>query len=118
MTAMRLVPWGRKATHMRGFEIKPETAKLSVAPVFPLQALSVPLSTCVSASQRSEEVDATGHQFAELSLVLSKGELPVLTDTQKNREKIAKHSSSINGDVGLPGLFFTVKAEEGCLKFG
>ena len=42
--------------------------------------------------------------------MLCKGELPVVSDTQKNREGIAEHSFSINGDVGFPGCFCTVQA--------
>ena len=55
------------------------------------------------ASRRTEGVDAAGHRLAELSRMPHKGELPVVSDTQENREGIAgtaEHSSSINGDDG------------------
>ena len=45
----------------------------------------------------------------------SKGELPVVPDTQENREGFAEHLFSINDDVGLPGCFCTDLAKEGCL---
>ena len=63
-------------------------------------------------------VDAAGHRLAEPSSMLSKGELPVISDTQEDREGIAEHSFSVNGDVGLPGRFYTVLAEEGRLALG
>ena len=44
--------------------------------------------------------------------MLSKGELSVIPDTQENREGIAEHSFSVNGDVGLPGYFCTVQPDE------
>ena len=47
--------------------------------------------------------------------MFSKGELSVVPDIQENREGIADHSFSINGDVGLPGYFCTVQTEEGRL---
>ena len=50
--------------------------------------------------------------------MLCKGELSVVSGTHENREGIAEHSFSINGDVGLPGRFLTVQDEEGCLAFG
>ena len=50
--------------------------------------------------------------------MLCNGELPVVSDSQENREGIPEHSFSINGDVGLPGRFCTVQAEEDCLTFG
>ena len=45
--------------------------------------------------------------------MLSKGELPVVPDTKEDLEGIAEHSFSINGDVGLPGRFCILQAEEG-----
>ena len=65
------------------------------------------------ASQSPDEVDVAGHRLAEFSIMLSKGEQPVVPDTQEDLEGIAEHSFSINGDVGLPGRFCTVQAEEG-----
>ena len=65
-----------------------------------------------------EEVDAAGHRLAELSDMLSKGELPVVADNQENREEIAEHSFSVNVDVDLPGSFCTVLAEENRLAVG
>ena len=50
--------------------------------------------------------------------MLSKGELPVVPDTQENQEGIAQHLSSINGDVELSVHFCTVQTEEGPLVFG
>ena len=50
--------------------------------------------------------------------MLRKREQPVVSDTQENRERIAEHQFSINGDVWLPGRFRTVQAEEGSLAFG
>ena len=50
--------------------------------------------------------------------MLSNGELSVVPDTQENRDGIAEHPFSINGDVGLPGRFCTVQVEEGSLAFG
>ena len=58
-----------------------------------------------------------GHRLAELSDMLSKGELPVVLDTQENVEEIAKYFS-VNADVGLPGRFCIVPAEEDCLALG
>ena len=69
-------------------------------------------------SKYSEEVDAAGHRLAGRSFMPSKGERPVVPDTQDNLEGIARHSFSLNGDVGLPGGFCPVQAEEGCLTFG
>ena len=40
--------------------------------------------------------------------MLSKGELPAILDIQGNRGGFSEHYFSINGDVGLPGLIFTV----------
>ena len=60
---------------------------------------SVPSPGC--AFQRTEEVEMAGHQLAEPLQMPCKGELPVVSDTQENREGIAEHSFSINGDVGL-----------------
>ena len=37
---------------------------------------------------------------------------------QKNREGVAEHSFSVNGDVGLPDSFCIVQAEEGRLALG
>ena len=59
-----------------------------------------------------------GHRLTELSHMLCKGELPVVSDSQENLDGISEHSFSINGHVGLPGRFCTVQAEEGCLAFG
>ena len=70
------------------------------------------------ASQSSEDVGAAVYRLAELSDMLSKGEPPVVPDTQDHREWIAVHLFSINGDVGLPGRFCTGQAEEGCLALG
>ena len=70
------------------------------------------------ASQSTEEVDAAVHRLAEILNMLSKGELPVILDTQENQEGIVEHSFSINGDVGLPGRCCTVQAERGCLALG
>ena len=53
-----------------------------------------------------------------LSDMLLKDEQPVTPDTQGNREGIAEHSSSINGDVELPGRLCTVQAKEGRLTLG
>ena len=50
--------------------------------------------------------------------MVCKGELPLVSDTQENREGIAEHPFSIHGDVGLPGRFCKVQAEEGCIAFG
>ena len=50
--------------------------------------------------------------------MLSKGEQLIVPDSYESPEEIAKHSSSINGDVGLPGRFCTVQVEEGCFAFG
>ena len=50
--------------------------------------------------------------------MLCNGKLPVVSDTQENREGIAEHYVSINVDVGLPGRFCTVLAVEGCLALG
>ena len=77
---------------------------------------SVPLSG--RASQITDVVDTAGHRWAELSDMLSKGELPVIPDTRENRVGIAEHSFSVNGGVGLPGRFCIVLAQEGCLAFG
>ena len=79
-----------------------------------VQSLSSPFCAC----QSMEEVNAFRHRLAELSHMLSIDELPVVPETPKNREVIAEHSFSINGDVGLPGHFCTVQAEEDCLTFG
>ena len=54
-------------------------------------------------------------RLVELSHILSKGELPIVSETQENREGNAEHSFSINCDVGLPSRLCTVLAEEGCL---
>ena len=48
----------------------------------------------------------------------SKAVQPVVPDTQVNRDGIAEHSFSVDGDVGLPGRFCTVLPEEGCLALG
>ena len=50
--------------------------------------------------------------------MLCKGELPVVSDAKENRELIAEHSSSVNGDAGLLGRFCTVQADEGRLAIG
>ena len=50
--------------------------------------------------------------------MLSKDGLPVVPDTKENWEGIAEHSSSINGDVGLPGRFRTVLTGKGSAAFG
>ena len=39
-------------------------------------------------------------------------------NTQENMEGIADHTSSFNGDVGLPYRMCPVQADEGCLAFG
>ena len=49
-------------------------------------------------SQSPEEVDAARHRLADLLDTLSTGELPVVSDTKDNRERIAEHSFSVNGD--------------------
>ena len=67
------------------------------------------------ASKITVEAKTVGHRLAELSLIAYKGELPVVSDTQENREGIAEHLFSINGDVRLPGRFCPGQAEEGCL---
>ena len=64
------------------------------------------------ASQSTKGLDAAGHRLPELSYMLSKGELPVIADTQEDREVMKEHLFSINGDVGLPGCVCTVQAEE------
>ena len=43
--------------------------------------------------------------------MLSKGELPVVPDTQETWRGL--HSFPVNDDVGLPGVFSTSPAEEG-----
>ena len=53
------------------------------------------------ASQNLEEVDAVRRRLAELSVMLSKGELAVIPDTQINRKGIAEHLFSVNDDVWL-----------------
>ena len=70
------------------------------------------------ASLSLEEVDASGHQLAELSDMLSKRELLVVPDTQENQEIISKHLFSVIGDVWLPGRFCTIQAGEGHLALG
>ena len=70
------------------------------------------------ASHRPDEVDDAGHRLAKLLDMPSSGELSVVPDTQENLEEIAEHSFSVNGDVGLPGRFCTVQAEEGRLALG
>ena len=64
------------------------------------------------------EIDAAGHQLAELSRMLSIGELPIVPDTHEHLEWIAEHSFSIIGDVGLPGRFCTVQTEDDCHAVG
>ena len=55
-------------------------------------------------SHSPEVVDVAEHRMAEQSDMLSKGELPVVPDTQENLEGIAEHLSSVNCDVGLPSI--------------
>ena len=69
----------------------------------------------IHAGQSLEDVDTAERRLAELSDMSSKGELLVLPDSQENREGIAEHYLSVNGEVGLPGRFCTTQAEEGCL---
>ena len=38
-----------------------------------------------------------------------KDELPVVSGSHENREGVAEHSSSINGDIWLPGHFCIVR---------
>ena len=59
-----------------------------------------------------------GHRLVKFLDMLSKGELPVVPDTEENCVGIAGHLFSVNGDVGLPGRFCTVHAEEGLLPLG
>ena len=66
-------------------------------------------------SKSLEQVGAAGHRLADLSDMLSKGELPIIPDTPKNWERIIEHWFSMNGDVWLPGCFCTVQTEEGHL---
>ena len=50
--------------------------------------------------------------------MLSKGELPVVPDTDEDQEGVAERSFSINRDFGLPDCFCTVQAKEGHIAFG
>ena len=65
------------------------------------------------ASHCPEFFYAAGHRLADLSKMLSNGELPIVHDTQKIRDGIAEHSSTVNGVVLLPGRFCPVDAAEG-----
>ena len=50
--------------------------------------------------------------------MLINGEQSFVCNTQENMEGIADHTSSFNGDVGLPYRMCPVQADEGCLAFG